>query len=279
MIRGPLLLGVHRERGHSPGHEANDPAILQATAAALRARGHQVRTCLPEDLERELAAAPALVFAMCETPPALAALDKLVAAGVPVFNSPRGIRNTYRYRMLRKLAKAPIRVPASETATLADNPAWPQRPVWLKRYDYHATQPGDVLFADGAAAWSAALERFRARGFARAIVQDHVPGDLVKFYGVADAWFRWFHDRNHPIANHPFDPASLARAGSAAAAALELPIFGGDAIVGPGHAISIIDLNAWPSYARFRNEAGEAIAAFLEKALAMGARLGSAAAV
>ena len=275
----PLLLGVHREDGHSPGHEDNDPAILQATAAALCRRGHRVRLCRPDDIARELAAAPALVFAMCETPAFLAELDRQVAYGVPVFNHPRGIRNTYRYRMIHELATAPISGPAAEIAVLEGNPLWPQRPVWLKRYDYHSTQPDDVLFADSRTRWDAAVESFKARGFTMAIMQDHVPGDLIKFYGVGNRWFRWFDDENQAVSGHHFDAAALARAANSAAAALDVAIFGGDAIVGPNHAITIIDLNAWPSYARFRAEAGAAIAEFLEENLAVRPRAASASAL
>lgn len=279
MSSRPFLLGVHREDGHSPGHEDDDAAILQAAAAALCQREHRVRLCRPENVARELASAPALVFAMCETPAFLAELDRAAANGVPVFNHPRGIRNTYRYRMIRELVTAPITVPASEIVVLAANPPWPRRPVWLKRYDYHATQPGDVLFADSRPRWDDAVERFKARGFAMAVMQNHVAGDLIKFYGVGTRWFRWFYHQNQVVAGHRFDAAALARTAQSAAAALGVDIFGGDTIVGADHTMTIIDLNAWPSYARFRAAAGAAIAEFLEAKLAVQPRTASASAM
>lgn len=268
MSSRPFLLGVHREDGHSPGHEDDDAAILQATAATLHQREHRVRLCRPESIARELAAGPTLVFAMCETPCYLAKLDRAAAKGVPVFNRPHGIRNTYRHRMIRELAAAPISFPHSDIVTLTENPRWPQRPVWLKRYDYHATEADDVLFADSRARWDAAIESFAARGFARAVVQDHVAGDLIKFYGVANRWFRWFYHQNQVLAGHAFDAAALVRVAQSAAAALGVDIFGGDVIVGADQALTVIDLNAWPSYARFRAEAGAAIAEFIETRLA-----------
>lgn len=267
MSMRPYLLGVHREDGHSPGHEDDDAAILQAAAAALQRRGHRVRLCPPERVAQELAASPALVFAMCETPDYLGPLDDAVAESIPVFNSPRGIRNTFRHRMVQKLAAAPVAFPRSEGVVLAGKPRWPGRPVWLKRYDYHATRPDDVLFAESAARWDDAIERFAARGFTRAIAQDHVAGDLIKFYGVGNGWFRWFYHQNQVLAGHEFDETALVRTARAAAAALGVDIFGGDVIVGADRTLTVIDLNAWPSYARFRAEAGAAIAEFLETRL------------
>jgi glutathione synthase/RimK-type ligase-like ATP-grasp enzyme len=54
--------------------------------------------------------------------------------------------------------------------------------------------------------------------------------------------------------------ADLARQ---AASALGLEIYGGDAIVSEGGAMTIIDLNAWPSFALYREEAAERIASYL----------------
>jgi hypothetical protein len=55
----------------------------------------------------------------------------------------------------------------------------------------------------------------------------------------------------------------LRRAAFGAAAALGLEIFGGDAIIQPDGAPVIIDINAWPSYARYRDRAAQAIADLL----------------
>jgi hypothetical protein len=256
----PRFLGVYRERDHSPGHEDNDAAILEATAAALRERAAAVRLCRPDQIEDELRSAPQLIFAMCETGPCLAVLDRAWASGIAVVNAPDGIRNNFRYRLIERLAQAPIRFPRSEAIALAANPAWPGRPIWLKRYDFHATQPGDVLFANGQAQWSEALARFSERGFAKLIVQDHAEGDLVKFYGVADRWFRWFYHRDDARNPSGIDVGALGTSAHAAAFALGLDVFGGDAIIGTDGVPVIIDLNAWPSFARFRSEAATAIA-------------------
>ena len=60
--------------------------------------------------------------------------------------------------------------------------------------------------------------------------------------------------------------ATLTGAAFHAAEALGVDVFGGDAIIGPDGSATIIDLNAWPSYARFRPAAAAAIAARLTHA-------------
>ena len=92
-------------------------------------------------------------------------------------------------------------------------------------------------------------------------------GDLVKFYGVrsemapTDAnWFEWFYHRDKGMLGHSFEVSHLRHAAFDAAAALGLEIFGGDAIVQANGEPMIIDINAWPSYARYRDRAAQAIA-------------------
>jgi D-alanine-D-alanine ligase-like ATP-grasp enzyme len=62
------------------------------------------------------------------------------------------------------------------------------------------------------------------------------------------------------MVGHTFEGARLRKAALDAAAALGLEIFGGDAIIQADGEPVIIDLNAWPSYALYRDEAARAIA-------------------
>ncbi len=65
------------------------------------------------------------------------------------------------------------------------------------------------------------------------------------------------------MAGHPFDPEALARLVRKAAGALGLEIYGGDAIAAKTGDLVLLDLNAWPSFARFREDAATAIASYL----------------
>jgi len=57
-----------------------------------------------------------------------------------------------------------------------------------------------------------------------------------------------------------------------AAGALGLEIYGGDCIATAAGKLVLIDLNAWPSFALFREEAASAIAAYLSVRFTGGAR-------
>jgi glutathione synthase/RimK-type ligase-like ATP-grasp enzyme len=144
-------------------------------------------------------------------------------------------------------------------------------PVWVKRGDVHSTQDGDVTFAAGAHEAQQALRLLAARGVRSAVVQDHIPGDLIKFYGIGrerllprdGPWFRWFYHKGQHVAGHPFDPEKLADLARRAASALGLEVYGGDVIVSEAGTATVIDLNAWPSFALYREEAAERIASYL----------------
>jgi glutathione synthase/RimK-type ligase-like ATP-grasp enzyme len=277
--------GVYRELAHSPGRETDDAEILRATASELQARGWDVALKAPDELidasESDL---PALAFVMCERPEAVQRLAAWERRGVRIVNRPAGIRNTDRERTIALFAAHGVPYPSSvlvETARPASAPFHGR--CWVKRGDVHATEAGDVAHAGSAAELAVHLERLSERGIPRAVVQDHVPGDLVKFYGVAGldegathpSWFEWFHHRDQQLRNYAFDGRELAATASSAARALGLEVYGGDAIVSAGGAIAIIDVNAWPSFALFRPVAAAKIAALLAARVARVQSLGA----
>ena len=275
--------GIFRELAHSPGRETDDALILKETARRLAGQGFEVRLLTTEDVDALPASEepPPYLFVMCERLPILDRLAKWEARGCRVVNPSEGIRNTYRDRTAARFAKAGVRFPASRLVA-TDDPA-PESPsggrdlagLWIKRGDVHATGPGDVFRA----AWTEnALEqlaRLAGRGVSHALLQEHVAGDLVKFYGVGDTgWFEWFYHRDQILSRHPFDPARLAAEARKAATALGRQVWGGDAIDGPEGEPVVIDLNAWPSFALYRERAAGAIAAHLEAAFAAPVRTG-----
>lgn len=262
--------GLFREREHSPGRESDDAEILRLTAKHLESHGVHVELRAPEDL----AAAETLpdgVFLMCERPEALRVLLDWQERGVRQVNAPRAVLNTYRERMITQLREANVPFITSRVVPIDTAPGDLGAPVWVKRPDVHNTQTGDVVFAHTGAEASAALAGLAARGFERAVLQPPVEGDLIKFYGVgggggADggpAWFRWFYHKDQRLAGHAFDAGRLARLVREAATALGLEIYGGDAIASADGSLQLLDLNAWPSFALYRDEAAPVIASYL----------------
>jgi hypothetical protein len=215
---------------------------------------------------------------MCETLEPLRQLAALERRGVAHVNAVEAVLNTYRDRMIARFEVAGVPFVPSRLVDTGQAPPSIDYPVWVKRGDVHNTQDGDVVRVERAGALTEVLGAFAARGIARAVLQPHVAGDLVKFYGVGVApdgggppWFHWFHHADQQLVGYPVDPRRLARIAAGAAAALGLEVYGGDAIVnaqGP----TLLDLNAWPSFARVREEASRVIAAHLARRVERGGR-------
>ncbi len=204
---------------------------------------------------------------MCERGPILDRLAAMEKAGSIVVNSPAAIRNTYRHRMVELFARHHVPAPVSWIVATDANKPRPADCAWVKRYDFHATQTDDVLYAASEAGWREALRRFaeprhsvRCRPGACA----GRPRQILrrgKWPRLMDAnWFQWFYHRDKGMLGHSFESARLREAAFDAAAALGLEIFGGDAIIQANGEPMIIDLNAWPSYALYRDRAAQAIA-------------------
>jgi hypothetical protein len=257
-------VGVLREPAHSPGRVEDDAAIMRRVGEAMTERGFSVELIAADAV---MEAPPANLFIMCERGTVLERLAAMEKAGSIVVNAPAAIRNTYRHRMVELFARHRVAAPTSWIVAADANRSRPADCAWVKRYDFHATQRDDVMYAASETGWREALRRFSDRGIPFVIAQEHVPGDLVKFYGVRNGasstdgnWFQWFYHRDKGMLGHAFDPARLREAALHAAAALELEIFGGDAVIKANGEPMIIDLNAWPSYALYRDRAAQAIA-------------------
>ena len=263
--------GLFREREHSPGRESDDAEILRLTAKHLETYGLHVELRAPEELVAT-EEPPDGVFFMCERMEALGTLLAWQERGVRLVNSPLAVLNTYRERMIAQLREANVAFVPSRLVTTSDADVAARLPVWVKRADVHNTQEGDVVFAETHAAVAAALGGLAARGIERAVLQPHVAGDLIKFYGVGPGggrpdggppWFRWFYHKDQRLSGHAFDAGRLARLVREAATALGLEIYGGDAIASADGGLQLLDLNAWPSFALYRDEAAPVIASYL----------------
>jgi hypothetical protein len=273
--------GIFRERAHSPGRESDDAEILRLTAKMLEAQGFEVSVKSPEEIADSGESHPPAIFVMCERIPILRRLQAWEAAGARIVNAPLAVLATYRKRTLLRWEAGRIAFPSSRVVSTRRpapydlGPRLSQSPVWVKRADVHYTEEGDVVRAATAEAVEEALAGLARRGISRAVLQAHVHGDLLKFYGIGGTtrpgvpgspapWFRHFYHQDQKVQGYPFDTRALVDLTRRAAALLGLEIFGGDAIVTPRGDLVLIDLNAWPSFALFRDEAAAEIAAYLE---------------
>lgn len=264
MAARSVFVGVMRERVYSPGKVEADRAILDETAAALERHDVVVRVVTADDVDTK--SRPPLVFAMCQGPGALARLRAIERRGVPVVHRPSVIEACHRHRMARRTLRARVPRPlarvVSTTSLPVDFEAWVERHpggVWVKRGDVHATETGDVTHVYGGAQARLAIASLARRGVAEALIEEHIEGETIKFYGVrGTGFFRAYRasDSRRVCAEVDGWPALCDRA----AAALGLEIYGGDLVVRAGGDAVLVDLNDWPSFSACRSAAAEAIA-------------------
>jgi hypothetical protein len=257
-------LGVYRESEFSPGKVGPDAAILEAVLANLAAQGVSTSAVHPAEFIAERGSRPALIMAMCQGEAALRCLAGAQAAGALVINSPQAIRSCYRDRLGAILKEAGTPMPDGvlvETGAKFDRRAIgtldAARGIYVKRGDLHALFEGDVRRACDEAALARVLRDFASRGIRLAYLQQAVEGRVVKFYGVTGTDYFSVADPDAALSGSLL--GRLHQAAQAAAMALGLEVWGGDAIV-DGVDFKIVDFNDWPSFERVRTPAAAAIA-------------------
>ncbi len=266
-----------RAGAYSPNHIGNDAAIFNAVADKLRKRGYVVNVYSEEEF-RNADIQEDVVLNMCRERESIAKLERLEEEGKLVINSGFGIDNCTRERMTRILLGNGIPYPDSLiVATNEDIIDEMEKRgfsrVWIKRGDHHAMHKEDVSYCRHPREAQDMLHEYNFRGIPRAVVNRHLEGDLIKFYGIAgQEWFYWFYpfDEGHSKYGHEainghsrglnFDEGYLRDICQKAAKLMDVKIYGGDCIVGVDGSVQIIDFNDWPSFAPCRDEAAPHIA-------------------
>jgi hypothetical protein len=258
--------GIRRKTEFSPNHVVNDSLIIHRTADALEALGAFVRIYDEADIVTE-PVKESLIFSMVQGPAGSAALIQSVGDSALIINSPQSVMNCYRINMVRILPASNIPFPHSvvvDTRNGVDGlpPEFQSGKAWVKRGDVHAVHKEDVTLAYTDEEKLTVLKEFHRRGIAQAVLQEHLIGDTVKFYALRESdFFYWYYLNG--VYNTPFDERALSALALRAAEALQLFIFGGDAIIAPDGSITLIDINDWPSFAPIRDEASKHIAQLL----------------
>lgn len=260
------LLGIYRERVYSPGKVEDDAAIMDATLEELARRGWEVGALAAEALTGA-SPRPQQVLTMAQSEQALHILKDWSRQGTRVINSVPSVRNCYRKSLTHLLTRAGVCVPPSRIMKLEEaeqtlSVASAGR-LWLKRGDVHAMEPGDVASVACRKELDRALAHFGGRNIREIVAQEHVPGPVVKFYGVGEGgFFRAYPAAGGDEVTVGLGPlAALARQ---AATAVGLEVYGGDAVLSETDGPVLIDLNDWPSFARCRFSAARSIAACVD---------------
>ena len=258
------LAGIRRGNQFSPNHIGNDAAIFALTAQHLRKLGCDVNEYIESDLLLQDPKEKG-IFNMVRDWKSIHKLQELEDKNYFVVNSGYGIENCTREKMTRLLLSNHISHPESLILRTDD--------CWIKRGDFHAIHREDVTYVRNPEEARSILKEYAIRGIPSAVINEHLVGDLVKFYGVAGTdFFYWFYPSNMHHSKFglevingtakgiPFDEAQLRLLCHKAAEVLSIHIYGGDCIVSEDGVMRIIDFNDWPSFAPCREEAAPNIA-------------------
>ena len=271
------IAGIMRAGAYSPNHIGNDAAIFNIVADQLRKRGALVNVYSEEQFA-DGKVTENIIVNMCREQRSIHHLQQLEDDGALVINSGYGIENCTRERMTRILIGSNIPYPKSLIVNTDENATSELKRLgfnqcWIKRGDFHAMHKEDVTFVRHAEEAQEVLHEYFLRGIKRAVINIHLEGDLIKFYGVQGSpFFHWFYpveaghskygleEINGKAQGLPFDENYLKDICQRASEELDVKIYGGDCIVDKQGEIRIIDFNDWPSFAPCRNEAGPYIA-------------------
>lgn len=260
---------IARNPRNSPGMYGKDRAILCSVADILSSNGHSVQLLTEEEYAKEHSRFD-IIINMSRTPSTLEKLCLAQAGGTIVANTPQAVRNCSRRIFTVCLQKENIPQPQHTILNVDEEPPGEGYPLWIKKGEGWSEHPSDVCYASNRKEAAAALANFKSRGINEVLICRHIEGDIIKFYGIGQKFFRVCRPNpddtkfglekiNGTPQHYPIDSGKLHATALAAARCTGVEIFGGDAIITPEGNIYIIDLNDFPSFSAVRDEAAQAI--------------------
>jgi glutathione synthase/RimK-type ligase-like ATP-grasp enzyme len=262
-MKPEVLLGIYRERIFSPGKIEDDAAIMDATLEELSRRGWKVRSMHADSISSSFSR-PSNALSMAQSGRVLNILEDWSKQGTRVMNTVASVLNCYRKPLIHLLSTAGVCIPSSRIVGTRDAEAefslQPGDGFWLKRGDVHAIEPGDVARVTCREELEKALEHFLDKNIRNILVQEHVRGPVVKFYGVGQR--RYFKAYMAASGEELTSEAERLRdLAQKAASIVGLEVYGGDAVMTQRNGPVLIDLNDWPSFSRCCHSAAMSIAA------------------
>lgn len=270
------ILGIKRGGQFSPNMQSADEAIIEAVRLALEEDGHDV-TLISEDQFDSINwsfSAYDRVFCMARDINNIAKLDEKNSDYSHCINPLKSILMcSRRTDILRTFALGGIYQPSCVIVTQAGqfSDGEIDFPMWVKRGEGCSEVKEDTSFVKTTDELNSVIEDFQHRGISSFVLQSHLEGDLIKFYGVAGTdFFQWSyasdgHSKfglesiNGAARHFQFSEAQLHTLATEAATLTHTPVYGGDAVVTTTGEVFLIDFNDWPSFKTCRAEAANAI--------------------
>lgn len=271
------IKAISRTSLYSPNNTGSDAAIFKAVCDCLTERGHIISLQTEEEFQSSTETMK-YALTMLRNDDSIKKMQDAEQKGCCSVNSAFGIQNCKREQLTKTLIEMGVPHPKSIIADTTENiiPLMENiqmQQCWLKRSDHHAIHKEDVSYARHREEAQELLTEYALRGIKRVVINEHLKGDLIKFYGVADtSFFHWFYPFDNAHSKFglekvngksmqiPFDLEKMQHFCRQAAEALHVKVYGGDCIVSEDGSIRIIDFNDWPSFSPCRKEAAVAIA-------------------
>ena len=282
-----MVLFISRTPAFSPNNVEKDARILALTARCCEESGHEV-SIVDEDTfaaRQWNGPAPEYVFSMGRKLPTLIRLEQM---GTPCVNETRAVRNTALSReltlMLLESNGIPVPEwwayePSEDEMFQCDSKLRKLLPGWIKVMRPDGVKACDVEYVETPLEADTAVIKRVAEGVTDLVCTRHMDGDLLKVYAVTDndvlTFFQYFSPQkehytkfgnercNSPYMGYKPDVEALRTLALSVSRALALRVFGFDVILGADGVMCVIDVNDWPSFSRFQEEAARAIAALL----------------
>lgn len=276
------VLGISRGLKYSPNLVSSDAAIFTAVTNELRTMGHDVKT-VPETEMLHIEYTPfEKVFTMARDVATLVLLEKDtdIQTQRKFINSIDGILTcTNKASMANHMLEAGIPQPeflVGEGKNImffsTESKDDIATPLWLKNCDGCAVTAEDTVFCPTPQDFNSAFANMEMRGVNIWMAQEHQSGDLIKFYSVEGTdFFHWNyashgHSKfgleaiNGKEKGYFFDAQRIKLYADMIAKRLNVPIYGGDAIIDENGDFYFIDFNDFPSFSCCQAEAAKAIA-------------------
>ncbi|MEG1579919.1 MAG: hypothetical protein RR386_01500 [Bacteroidaceae bacterium] len=274
------IVCISRAERYSPNSVERDQTIFDCVIKELRSKGLNVDTICEDDF-RGVNDQTILILSMARSERVIHLLRKAEKAKINVINPTVGLRNSRRDNLFLLLRKAKLPYPSSLLLQKGEGiaPCSLSFPLWAKRSDGCAQKENDVCHIEKAEELTKILENFWERGIQSVVLNEHLTGDLIKFYGVEGTDFFYHTYATGPCVyskfglesingeahHYKFSITTLHEKITKIAQLLKLPIYGGDAIISKDGTFKIIDFNDFPSFSPCCKEAASAIARLTQK--------------
>lgn len=276
-----LYLGILREDRYSPNRISDDKAIFNAVCKKLKTPEDMLFRMREDEFVIEGVDDTSVfdaAFHSCRSDKALSCLAEIQKNGVPVINTPEAVINCRRTEEVRLLMNTDLPFVKSSIVDSGIFPSdWNVFPCWIKRGDSHALEADDVCYVRNRDEADVVMRRISEKGSGSAVIQEHVEGHIVKFYGVGQGrLFRYRFLENvsdgkfgleayNKLGSTPLDEETFQSDVMRIASVLGVDIYGGDAIVTSCGKAVIVDFNDWPSFFMCREDAAQAISELIRE--------------